>query len=267
MCQLLGISTETPVRMRFSWDRFVLRGSAAGGNPDGWGVAYADASDVQILREPMPAADSPLVRFLGQHGPASTTVVSHIRRATKGDRCLANTHPFARVLGGRTHVFAHNGYVAGVEQRGDVWLRPVGTTDSERLFGELLARLAPLWARSAAPALGHRTEIVAVFAEQMRQRGAANFLYFDGLTLFAHAHRHTIPGDGVSNDPGLYLLVRDDADDNADSDPAGYVPCDGVEGEGPCGKRAVVATLPLDDQPWRPLASGELVRLQSGIVV
>lgn len=248
--------------MRFSWDRFVLRGSAAGGNPDGWGVAYADASDVRILREPMPAADSPLVGFLGQHGPASTTVVSHIRRATKGERCLANTHPFARVLGGRTHVFAHNGYVPGVEEHSDVWLRPIGTTDSERLFCDLLARLAPSWTRSEAPALDQRTEIVAAFAEEVRQRGAANFLYFDGLTLFAHGHRHTIPGDGVSDEPGLYLLVRDDDDDNGDN-----VPCDGVEGEGPCGKRAVVATLPLDDQPWRPLASGELVRLQSGIVV
>ncbi len=88
-----------------------MRGSEASGSPDGWGVAYLHETDAQLIREPAPAMNSPLVTFLGSHGPASDLVVSHVRHATVGDRKLANTQPFVRCLGGRAHVFAHNGYV------------------------------------------------------------------------------------------------------------------------------------------------------------
>ena len=261
MCQLLGLSSASPVRLSFSWQHFALRGSEAGGNPDGWGVAYADARDARVLREPVPAVDSPLVTFLGQHGPASTTVVSHVRRATDGGTVLANTQPFVRVLGGRAHVFAHNGHIPGLRVQRDVWLQPVGSTDSEKMFCALLGRLAPLWANSDAPDLARRTDVIATFAAEMRTRGAANFLYFDGLTLFAHGHRRTIRGRGISPDPGLYVIMCDDQPDaDADADAAGV----GVVSAGPWGKRAMVATTPLDQQPWRPLSSGELVRLEWG---
>ena len=114
MCQLLGLSSSDPVRLTFGWESFVLRGSREGGNPDGWGVAYFSAKDVSLLREPEPAADSPMVRCLAQHAPRSDLVISHIRRATYGERTLANTQPFHRVLGGYPHVFAHNGFVPPV---------------------------------------------------------------------------------------------------------------------------------------------------------
>lgn len=260
MCQLLGVSVRSPTCMRFSWERFSIRGSEEAGNPDGWGVAFVDANDARLLREPVPAVDSPLVAFLGEHGPPALTVISHVRRATRGERTLANTQPFARVFGGRTHVFAHNGHIGEIEAPADPWLRPVGNTDSERLFCALLAGLAPLWRESDAPDLELRTEVIAELAETMRERGAANFLYYDGLTLFAHGHRRTVPGDGISKDPGLYLRLDDR--DGVFNDP-----CLDFDGSGECGPRALVATHPLDDRPWRPLAHGELLRLEGGQVV
>ncbi len=259
MCQLLGVSARAPVRMSLSWDEFALRGSEQGGNPDGWGVAYADATDVRLVREPCPAVDSELVAFLGRHGPAATTVVSHVRRATAGERTLSNTQPFVRALGGRTHVFAHNGHIAGLQAPRSPWLQPVGGTDSEVLFALLLEQLAPLWSETDAPVLDARTDVIARFAEDMRGRGAANFLYYDGLTLFAHAHRRTLPGADISDDPGLHVLVCPiEGDDD---------PCEGLGCLGADTTRTVVATLPLGSRGWRALDAGELLRVQAGRLV
>lgn len=262
MCQLLGISSAAPVRVSFNWGRFAMRGSEAAGNPDGWGVAYSEGTDVRVLREPSPAADSDLVAFLASHGPPTTTVLSHVRRATLGGRELANTQPFAHGLSGRTHVFAHNGHVSSLEAPTSSWLQPIGTTDSEIMFSILLGRLEVVWRSGNTPSLAVRSEIVATFAEEMRSLGASNFLYFDGLTLFAHSHRRTIPGAAISQESGLHVLLRDGM-----SKPNGYAPCDGLGSIGACEKQALVATIPLDDQPWRPLLEGELIRLENGAVV
>ena len=40
--------------------------------------------------------------------------ISHIRHAARGSLSLANTQPFTRELAGRSHVFAHNGDLPGV---------------------------------------------------------------------------------------------------------------------------------------------------------
>ena len=259
MCQLLGVSTFTPLRLSFSWDRFALRGSETAGNPDGWGVAYAKSVDVQILREPRPAASSPLVEFLRSYGPESTTIVSHVRRATIGKKQLSNTQPFVRALGGQQHIFAHNGHVSSLSHPTGPWLRPIGTTDSEEMFCLLLDRMEPLWRESDEPELDRRTEIVASFAKEMRGKGAANFLYFDGLTLFAHGHRKTIPGVEVSTGPGLHILIQ--------PEDHGRDPCEGLTTSSHTGTKALVATMPLDGQDWRPLAEGELLRLERGALV
>ena len=105
--------------------------------------------------------------------------------------------------------------------------------------------------------LDARSEIIAKFSEEMRSLGAANFLYFDGLTLFAHSHRRTIPGNEISSDPGLYLLHTEKGPTEAPS-------FEGLNTIGSCAAQAMVATMPLDDQRWRPLSEGVLLRLQHG---
>lgn len=115
---------------------------------DGWGVAFCQGPDVALFREPAAAAGSALVRHLESQGPATRLAISHIRHATQGEVSLANTQPFVRELGGRTHVFAHNGDLPAI---GDCKLlslgdyRPVGQTDSEHAFCALLGRVAALW--------------------------------------------------------------------------------------------------------------------------
>lgn len=257
MCELLGISVREPVRLRFGWDDFVRRGSRDAGNPDGWGVAYFGRRDVLLLREPKPAAESPMVRLLGQYAPASTQIVSHVRRATRGALALENTQPFVRHLAGRAHVFAHNGYVAQTGPVPDqLFLQPTGDTDSERLFALLLADMKNLWHERHEPPLSARLAALERFALSLRERGAMNFIYCDGETLFAHGHRHTLPGADISNEPGLYVLEREAGDDD--------VPCVGLACDGGKGPQAMVATMPLDSQPWKPLGAGEIACFEHG---
>ncbi len=265
MCELLGVSSDRPTRLEIEWAEFAGHGSPAGGSPDGWGVGYYRGLDVATFREPRPAAESACSDLLSKCAPLSPIAISHVRRAVRGAAVLANCQPFARPLAGRMHMFAHNGYVAElVETDAGIppWLAPVGDTDSERLFGLLLAELAPVWSQPAPPTIDARLEVVHDFAGRMREKGAVNFLYSDGELLFAHGHRRTLPGDEISTDPGLYLLERGgDCEESLD------VPVAGLRESGDCMSQVLVATVPLNEQSWTPLTHGQLVCLRGGIRV
>lgn len=237
-----------------------MRGSEEGGNPDGWGVAYYEGADVMLLREPVPAAGSPMVKFLNSYAPRSDLIISHLRRATQGGRSLANTQPFQRVLGGHTHIFAHNGFVPPFKlPNNSPWLLPEGDTDSELLFCHLLGHLEPLWSRGGIPSFKKRFDVVKRFACDILERGASNFLYSDGINLFAHGHRRTIPGDAVTEEPGLYVNLCQSV---TGSDTV--IRCKGLRAEGSCSDHAVVASLPLSDHEWVPLKAGEIACFEHG---
>jgi predicted glutamine amidotransferase len=161
-----------------------------------------------------------------------------------------------RKMGGRCHLFAHNGHVPPGEPARSAWLKPVGDTDSELIFLDLLQRLEPYW-KEGVPDLDVRTAIITSFAEEMRLRGAVNFLYSDGITLFAHGHRRTVPGEGITTDPGLHVLQQELALD------AFSTVCDGLQCSG-SATITMVATLPISDGDWRPLAAGEILRIENG---
>lgn len=138
--------------------------------------------DVLAVREPDAAHGSECLAFLQAKDPTSTIVLAHVRRATQGRPMLRNTQPFARELGGRMHVFAHNGMVPGIEHDRRFRVRsfrPVGDTDSEHAFCALLERMRPLWDRGE-PGVDERMDAVVAFAADLRQLEPANFIYTDG---------------------------------------------------------------------------------------
>lgn len=264
MCELLAISSRRPTRLTLSLEALAARSAAGYSTRDGWGAAFYQGSDVSLYREPSAASDSALVRLLQQSGPDTQLAMSHIRHATHGALTLANTQPFVRELGGRTHVFAHNGHLPGVMQDGRFTprgFRPVGETDSEHAFCALMTRLLPLWQSGAdAPTLEARLALVTAFAAELRELGPANFLYADGDVLFAHSHRR-IQSTGRIEPPGLFMLTRQCRDERE------QVRQQGVSIG--CGFQEVVllASVPLSDEPWRALAEGEVVAVSAGKVV
>jgi predicted glutamine amidotransferase len=234
-------------------------GSRATHLGDGWGVAFHAGDDALLIKQPEPAEESAWVGFLETQRVRSRVVLSHIRRATQGEVSLRNTQPFARELGGRMHVFAHNGRMAGIEQRfgGSCRrFRPIGSTDSEVAFCILMDRMSDLWSAPAAPSPAERLVVVADLAADMREFGPANFLYTDGDLLFAHGHRRTQP-DGTIAPPGLTMLTRRCAMDPDALATAGV-------GLGDAQLVTLFASVPLTNEAWQPLSEGEIVVVSNG---
>ncbi|MDH3577448.1 MAG: class II glutamine amidotransferase [Gammaproteobacteria bacterium] len=264
MCELFAMSSRYPTSVGFSLETLARRGGHDGPHKDGWGVAYFEDHDVFLLRESSPAAESGLVRFMEKNGPPSNLVLSHIRLATQGEPALRNTQPFQRELGGRAHVFAHNGNMPGIREKCCLEshrFSPVGDTDSEFAFCCLLERLGQLWDQSsgAPPSVDARLEIVAGFAAWLRPLGAFNFVYSDGETLFVHSHRRT-QSDGELRPPGLHLLARSCNEQAVDLSQSGVMLAPLAQ------ELALVASVPLTDEPWEQIGEGEVIALTQGMV-
>ena len=265
MCELFAISSPSLTRVSLSLARLAERGTPGGSLADGWGVACYDGRDVRVLREPEPAAGSPWLEHVFQAGrPYSRLVVAHVRHATRGGVCLANTQPFVRELGGRMHVFAHNGMLPGIDEAFDApdrRFRPVGETDSEVAFCALLDQMEPLW-RQDPPMVPERLAVVSRFAAVLRQLGPANFLYSDGEVLFAHGDRRK-QQDGVIAPPGVHVLARSGEIIN-DTLPAAGVTVDAEPDHQPT---VLFASVPLSGEAWEPLMEGQVVAVVDGWIV
>lgn len=257
------MSARFPTTIRLSMRELASHGGRTGPHRDGWGVGFVERGDAFVLREPEAASESQWLSFLQSHSLRSELVLAHIRRATRGERLLRNSQPFARELGGHMHLFAHNGTLPGIDEDPHLAagrFRPIGDTDSERAFCALLERLAPHWEKGPPPLEKRVAEVVA-FARDLRRLGPANFVYSDADAIFAHAHRRTHDG-GEIRPPGLHLLCRQCA-----------AAVDGVEiagvssADGPLQDVALVASVPLSAEPWEPLPEGSVVVLRGGRVV
>lgn len=262
MCELFAMSSRIPTAINLAMRTLAARGATGGHLADGWGVARYDRNDVRLLREPEPAAESDWLALASSRDVRSPIVIAHIRHATQGEVSLANTQPFVRELAGRIHTFAHNGMLPGVDGKligKGHRFQPIGSTDSEVAFCILLEKLAPVWANEA-PTVASRTAIVSDFAAQMRELGPANFVYSDGELLIAHGHRRTQANGGIEP-PGLTMLTRRCAVDPDALTSAGVVI------EQTAQVLTLFASVPLSNEPWRPLHEGEIVVVRDGELV
>ncbi|MBE0549601.1 MAG: class II glutamine amidotransferase, partial [Rubrivivax sp.] len=97
---------------------------------------------------------------------------------------------------------------------------------------------------------------------ELRALGPANFLYADGDALFAHGHRRMQLASGRAEPPGLWLMQREFA-----AVPAGVDDLVAVTVERAARSAVWLASVPLSDEAWRPLAEGELLVVRAGHIV
>ncbi len=168
-----------------------------------------------------------------------------------GERSYRNAQPFARELAGRMHLFAHNGYLPGIDASPTFKLErfhPVGETDSERAFCALLDRMTDLWKRPGeTPSPAERLRIVTAFAANLRVLGPSNFLYADGDIRFAHGHMRKRDASSKLEPPGLVSLQR-----RCRRGERGFA-ASGLSIEAADQIITLLASVPLTDDPWEPV--------------
>lgn len=266
MCELFAMSSLFPTAVSSSLQELAQHGGTTGVHQDGWGLAFYDDNDVQLIREAGAANHSHYLQFIRERGFLSSLVLGHLRFATQGGIALKNTQPFYRELGGRGHVFAHNGDLQGIQfssvsQTGT--FRPIGETDSEQAFCFLMNLMRDIWLSETVPPLTERLEVVSEFARIIRQFGPANFIYSDGEFLFVHGHKRKQKDRKGFYPPGLYTLTRSCVYERQSiSQLIPELSC-----EGTMQYVLLVATIPLTQEKWIPLAEGDILAIAQGKII
>lgn len=266
MCELFAMSSRHPSVLNYSLHEFAKHGGLTHSNKSGWGIAYFEGPDAFLVKEPLPASNSPLAQFIADEARESACVIAHVRLATIGTPSLENTHPFRRALGGRTHVFAHNGTLKDIHKDFDQLTlknQPLGGTDSELGFCILMDRMASIWEKSLGtiPPVQDRLNVFSSFCSEMRKRGSSNFLYGDGDALFVHAHKRIYEENGKFGEaraPGLSIRSCRVCQQGPDYS------CKGLNLNLGHQNTILVASVPLDEQGWEPLPEAVAIAIQEG---
>jgi transglutaminase-like putative cysteine protease/predicted glutamine amidotransferase len=231
--------------------------------PDGWGIGYypGGGPSAAVLKEPTPphgSIRSELIKAW-EHLESSLFVL-HIRVATWGPITDANTQPFSRSWGGRDWIIAHGGSLnERLQPRPGARFEPVGSTDTEQIFCELLERIADRGWRSLGDC---DPEVLRSWFAELNQQGTLTTCLSDGrdLAVFADA-----AGSGDVHVweivPPYTKLTFGDEDLTVDLTQRGAKSRKGV----------VISSDPLDvsgmpDATWRRVTPGHLLIIRQGAV-
>jgi transglutaminase-like putative cysteine protease/predicted glutamine amidotransferase len=233
--------------------------------PDGWGLGYYPAGEptVAILKEPAPPQSSMRSQLaLAWEQVASSLFVLHIRHATWGALSDANTQPFHRTWGRRDWMIAHAG---SLDQRlPDVAgpFEPVGSTDTEQLFCQLLNKFVERNWRNIADA---DLDVLTKWLTEYNEIGGMTMCITDGRDLLVHCDRRGTPLWLGELRPPYEKIAFGDDDLGVDLTKRGAKSRKGV----------VICTDPQQPREgdaekalsWRQLAPGQLLVIREGAVI
>jgi transglutaminase-like putative cysteine protease/predicted glutamine amidotransferase len=156
--------------------------------PDGWGIGFYPGGEpsASVIKEAAPS-DGPVRRdFVAAWDHlASSLFMIQLRTAHWGALNFANTQPFARTMGRRDWLFAHSGSLERrIAQRAKRVFEPVGSTDTEEVFCELLERITERgWSSLLAADLAE----VQQWFDELGAHGDMTCVLCDGRDLLAYA--------------------------------------------------------------------------------
>lgn len=161
--------------------------------PDGWGLGYYPAGEpsAAILKEPAPPQASIRSQLaLAWEQVASSVFVLHIRAATWGALSDANTQPFSRAWGRRDWLMAHAGSLDRKPELAPGPFEPVGSTDTEAIFCDLLNRFSERGWRNLAEV---DLSVLHGWLGELNERGELTVCLTDGRDLLVHSDRRGAP--------------------------------------------------------------------------
>lgn len=255
MCELLGMSANVPTDICFSFTGLVERGGRTGPHGDGWGIAFYEGDACRAFHDPHASAESEIAEMVRRFPIKSCIVVSHIRQATHGRVCLANTHPFVRELWGRHWSFAHNGKLPGIKRFPLTHYTPVGTTDSEHAFCWMLGQIRARWPRRPPRRAETLARMIRAMSVELSQLGTFNLLLSDARSLYCFC---TTKLCWITRRAPFGVARLKDAEVVVDFEKE-TTPNDVV---------TIIATAPLTQvETWNHLGTREFVVFQGGEVV
>lgn len=216
MCELFGFNAAKEEELT-PWLREFFSHSRE--HPSGWGYAVLDRGEPVIQREPVPAYESRTLEQWLDTRPQSRTLLAHIRKASVGGISPLNCHPFVgKDISGRTWTLIHNGTIFNEMRLVSYYDRQEGNTDSERLFLYLLDQQNEgIRKKGIFLNAYERFRVVERVVHRMSFRNKLNLLIYDGSQLYAH----------VNMKGTLYIREQPG--------------------------RVMLATTPLQGEPWEPL--------------
>ena len=205
MCELFAVSALRKVRLNGLLEEFFSHGKD---HPHGWGMAFLDPHGAAVEKEPSPSHKSSYLRHRLTAPILSSTLIAHIRLATKGSLEYRNTHPFTRQdKTGRMWTLAHNGTIFECAALNRYALLQEGGTDSERILMYIVDKIneaeaqkalrfvtAPLSHGSDAPPQSAELTseecfcVVESVIHEITSENKVNILLFDGELLYAHTN-------------------------------------------------------------------------------
>ncbi len=282
MCQLLGMSANTPTDIGFSFAGFKERGGNTDHHSDGFGIAFFEPSNceprtwetdtqqpkvqrtrgLRLFHDDKASFESPVAELIKNYPIKALNVVAHIRKATQGHTCLANTHPFVREVWGKQWVFAHNGQMSEgfvkrcerlLQNGNSEYSQPVGTTDSEMAFCFLINRLKSTF--KTCPDDHTLFAFLTVQCRYLAANGLFNCLLSNGdwqlayaSTLLFYLTRQAPFGVARLADDDLAINFSDVTSAN--------------------DRVTILVTIPLTkNEPWQQLAVNECIVFQDGEIV
>ena len=143
---------------------------------------------------------------------------------------------------------------------------PIGETDSEKAFCHILNSLESARVELGIPILetNRIADYISRISLELRELGPFNFILSNGAEVFAHGHIRT-QKNGELRDPGLYVLSRNCtyAKDMESISGLSFSYKDSELQQ----NVILVASVPLTNEPWVPLAKGEIVQIKDGVII
>ncbi|MDO3386952.1 class II glutamine amidotransferase [Gilvimarinus sp. SDUM040013] len=256
MCELLGMSANVPTDLCFSFTGLLHRGGGTGPHRDGWGVVFYEGKGIRAFRDSAPSVESEIAKLVSQFPMKSCIAISHIREANVGVVSLENTHPFVRELWGQNWTFAHNGQLANVDDLPLGEFTPVGTTDSERAFCWLLAKIKYRFGDPdtiAEDRVNYWRQLKR-WCDHLKDMGVTNLLFSEGRYLYAYCStkltwitRRAPFGEAQLSDAEMTVDFGE------------HTTCNDVV--------TVIATKPLtNNESWTQMEPGEFIVFDQGEV-
>ncbi len=230
-------------------------------HPDGWGLGYYPPGEpsVALLKEPAPTYASSQAEVLHRGERfASSIFLLHLRTATWGALSDANTQPFARAWGGREWIFGHSGSLdRRPELDANSLFEPIGATDSEVIFCDLLNRFAQRSWRS----LGEADPAVLVdWLGTINTLGTLNIILSDGRDVVAYADKHQSGLSTWQLLPPYQQVVVGDRDVSIDLTRHGVKSRKGIF----ISSRPLTSEAETLPTTWQPLQTGSLWVIREG---